>query len=235
MSQSAVIQNEYLEIQRHLSDQPSMWDGYKFGNYGLYAEYCNDFFSFLVGEYVQTLTNSSSPTIADAPCGQLAMINTAGASDAINLQLGTLNGTTGLGFNTAVGKKLWFECRAKVSDATLTTFVLGLVNADTTPDANTAGIHFIKPTAGTAINFLSTLSSVSTTVSALATCDTNFHTYGFVCNGRDSIDYWFDGIKMGSVTSNIATAALKLTMFIKNGEAAAKTLTIDYVRVVQER
>ena len=46
MPESRQVDHEYFEIQRVNSDQESMWDDFKFGNYGLYAEYRNDFFQY---------------------------------------------------------------------------------------------------------------------------------------------------------------------------------------------
>ena len=234
MPKSRIIDHEMFEIKRANSDQESMWDGYKFGNYSDFAEIRDDFFDYLVGQWVQTLVGSSTATIADAVGGQLALLTGATEDDAITIQRGTINAATGEAFLPAAGKTLWFECRAKISDATQSDFIFGFVIADTTPISNTAGIYFRKDDGDTNIDFESN-STTASTATNIATCDTSFHTYGFKVNGTSSIDYWFDGVKKGSITSQIPTTEMKLTFQVLTGEGAAKTLTIDYFRAVQER
>lgn len=67
--------------------------------------------------------------------------------------------------------------------------------------------------------------------------DGNYNTYGFVFDGKTTVDWYVNGVKVGTSTLTAATfpddQALTPTMCIKNGEAAAKSVRVDYWKAVE--
>ena len=57
-------------------------------------------------------------------------------------------------FSFTPGKKAFFKCRFKVSDATQSDVVIGLQVIDTTPLDVTDGIYFLKPDDAATVNFV---------------------------------------------------------------------------------
>ena len=60
---------------------------------------------------------------------------------------------------------------------------------------------------------------------------------GFYYDGKSAIEYYVDDVKLGtSVTTNLPDdEELAVSFGIQNGAAAAKTMTVDYIFVSQER
>ena len=78
----------------------------------------------------------------------------------------------------------------------------------------------------------------ATTKTGVATlvADT-FVDLAFYYNGVDAIEYAVNGVKVGTavVTNLPDDEDLTITFGIQNGEAVAKTMTIDYIFVSKER
>src|SRR2546425_4646748 len=112
----------------------------------------------VTGVYTQTKTGVG--TIASTPGdGGLALFTTAALStDLCSIQLPAAN------FTLNATKKLFFECRLKVSSAANAAFRVGLLQTTATPFTATDGIFFDKPTGGTVLNIVSVVTSVATTV-----------------------------------------------------------------------
>jgi len=71
---------------------------------------------------------------------------------------------------------------------------------------------------------------------AIGTASTSAIALAFYFNGVDTLEYYVDGVKKGSVTTtSFPTTELNLSFCIQNGEAVAKTLTVDYVLSCKER
>jgi hypothetical protein len=60
---------------------------------------------------------------------------------------------------------------------------------------------------------------------------------GFYYDGASAVQYFVNGTYTGSsVTTNLPDDEdMTVTIAIQNGEAAAKTMTVDYVYVAKER
>lgn len=135
------------------------------------------------------------------------------------------------------GKQLWFKARFKVSDATQSDAVIGLQIADTTPLAVTDGVYFLKADGSTTLNLLVTKNSTSTTTAATTLVSDTYVIVGFYYNGYDKIDIYVNNNRVASsVTTNLVDDEdLAVSFGIQNGEAAAKTMSIDYILAVKER
>ncbi len=138
----------------------------------------------------------------------------------------------------ASGKELFFEARLKVSDATQSDVVIGLQITDATPLDVSDGVFFIKADGSTSVSLLVEKNGTATTTSSVATmANDTFISLGFYYDGASSIQYSVNGVVKGtSVTTNLPDDEdMTVSIALQNGEAVAKTMTVDYVFVAKER
>lgn len=194
--------------------------------------YMEDFDYYTAADWTVTETQAGATQALTNGDGGLLLLTNSAADDDLNaLQ------KVGASFAFAAGKKLWFEARFKVSDATQSDFVMGLQGTDTTPLDTTDGVFFLKADGSTSVSLLVEASSTATTTSSVATvANDTFVRLGFWYDGDAAVYYFVNGALGGkSVTTNLPTADLRVSFGIQNGEAVAKTMTIDYVFVAKER
>lgn len=171
-------------------------------------------------------------TIDDAAGGVLKIVNDAADDDSVELQWSSEN------FKLASGKPCWFEIRLKASDATQSDLAVGLYITDTTViDGGTDGVFFRKNDGDANIMFVTEKNSTETetdTTSDLA--DDTWVKLGFFFDGAGSVLAYVNGALKATHTTNICDdEELAVTIAWQNGAAAAKTLYVDYVKVVQVR
>lgn len=208
----------------------------------------DDFDRFVVGDWTITTTEagagSATEALTDANGGVLLITNDAADNDADFFQ------KVGESFLPTSGKKLWFKTRFAVSDATQCDWVMGLQITDTTPlaadgDGVTDGIFFQKDDDDTNIDFYvqknaTTGQLTSTAVTTTAAADT-YMTLAFYFDGERYVYLYKDDSQIARVdlTSTLTTylpdTELTISFGIQNGEAVAKTMSIDYIFVAQER
>ncbi len=157
----------------------------------------------------------------------------------------------------AAGKKLWFEARFKVAEATVleSTWWFGLMDTLTTGgmQANAAGplasydgaLIFKTPETAMTVNFETSNAGTQSTLSAFATAVTDtWHRCGFYFDGAATTSYltpyfhtgsaWVRGTPQPITLSGLE--ACHIVAGIKAGPtAAAETLQIDYIRCTQLR
>ena len=199
----------------------------------LFHQYFEDFDYYTAADWTVTETDAgATQALADGDGGLLLITNTAADDDLVALQ------KKGESFLFEVGKRLFFEARFKVSDATQSDLVIGLQITDTTPLDVTDGVFFIKADASTSVSLLVEKNNTATTTTGVATlANDTFITLGFYFDGASSIEYSVNGTVLGtSVTTNLPDdEALTVSIALQNGEAVAKTMTVDYVFVAKER
>ena len=194
--------------------------------------YMNDFDHFTAGDWTFTKTGAGTTALTDIDGGALLVTNAAADDDAVFGQ------KVGESFKFASNKKLFFKTRVKVSDATQSDFVFGLQITDTTPLAVTDGVYFLKADGAATVDFKVMKNSTATTSSAVATLvNDTFIELGFVYNGVDKIKIFVNDVfvKESVVTNLVNDEDLTISFGIQNGEAVAKTMTIDYIFVSKER
>jgi hypothetical protein len=219
-----------------------------FGNFQLpdhssVHELLEDFNRVSVGttgtDWLATKVGSTpTTTAASVEGGAMLITNSAGASDSCFLQwMGQNAGTVCENFSPEAGRKCWFKTRFKVSDATLSALVFGLQVTDTTPLAVANGLYFLKPSGAATVNFISAAASTLTTSSAVATLANNTYvTLGFYYDGDSSINVFVnDSVVTRQGITTLPATTLALSFGIQNGEAVAKTMTIDYIYAAEER
>ena len=195
--------------------------------------YFEDFDYYAAADWTVTETQAgATQALADGDGGLLLLTNTAADNDLVSLQ------KVGESFRFATGKKLFFEARFKVSDATQSDVVIGLQITDTTPLDVTDGVFFIKADGAATVNFRVEKNNTATTASSIATmANDTYIRLGFYYDGVSAVQYFVNGTYTGSsVTTNLPDDEdLTVTFAIQNGEAVAKTMTVDYIYVAKER
>ena len=212
------------------------------GFYGMpdptkWITYFNDFTEYVAGDWTITTTEAGSgaatEALASTSAGGLLLITNDDADNDLDfLQLKTE------AFKFVAGKKTFFKARFAVSDATQSDFVMGLQITDTTILAVSDGVYFMKDDGDASLDFHVEKDGSDTTASAIATVsDATMLVAGFYYDGKSAIEYYVDDVKLGtSVTTNLPDdEELAVSFGIQNGAAAAKTMTVDYIFVSQER
>ena len=193
--------------------------------------YFNDFDIYTAGDWTVTETDSAATqAITNEDGGVLLITNTASDDDLVGLQ-----GKETFKFES--GKELFFKTRFKVSDATDSDLVIGLQITDATPLAVTDGVYFRKDDGDANLDFVVVKDSTATTSTAITTLsDDTYITIGFYYDGIDKIEYFAGSdsvspVYLGkSVVTNLPdNEDLAVSFAIQNGEAAAKTMSIDYI------
>ena len=212
------------------------------GFYGMpdptkWITYFNDFTEYVSGDWTITTTEAGSGAATEAlsstSAGGLLLVTNDDADndlDFFNLKTEA--------FKFVAGKKTFFKSRFKVSDATQSDFVMGLQITDTTILAVSDGVYFMKDDGDASLDFHVEKDGSDTTASAIATVsDATMLVAGFYYDGKSAIEYYVDDVKLGtSVTTNLPDdEELAVSFGIQNGAAAAKTMTVDYIFVSQER
>ena len=198
--------------------------------------YFNDFDTYTAGDWVVTETDAGATQALTAGDGGLLLLtNTAADDDLVALQ------KTPAAFTFTAGKKTFFSCRFKVSDAAQSDVVIGLQVVDTTPLDVTDGVYFLKADGSTAISVICRKNATtgSTSASSIATlANDTFIELGFAYDGEGKVFYEVNGNVVGSLDASSAylpDTACTVSFAIQNGEAVAKTMTVDYIFVAKER
>jgi hypothetical protein len=161
--------------------------------------------------------------------GILLLTNSAADDDSLALQ------SKQEAWKIVVGKQMWFEVGAAISDATESDFLCALAITDTTPMDATDYIGFLKADGSTSVNAKTVFNSTATTT-AVATMNTSQNQYGWHWDGASKIDFYINRNLMATHTTNIVNDEdLAICIMIQNGEAVAKTCSIDYIFVAKER
>lgn len=194
--------------------------------------YMDDFDYYRASDWTVTQVGTGNRQLGNADGGVLQITNAAADDDS------SFNQKVGESFLFEAGKKLWFDCLFQTSDATQSDIVIGLQITDTSPLDVTDGVFFLKADGAATIDLLVEKDDTSTTTSSVATLADDTDTrLSFFYDGVDSIKIFADGVQVGtSVTTNIPDdEVLTISFGIQNGEAAAKTMTVDRIMVAKER
>lgn len=215
---------------RVLSDQPPLKGD-------LWAHvYHNDFDEYVAADWTITTTEAGAGSATEALTGErhgaLLVTNAAGDNDA------DFFNKVGESFKFTSGARMWFAIRFKVSDATESDIVAGLQITDTTPLAVSDGIYWRKDDGDTNLDFVVAKDSTETTSSAVGTlADDTYVSLGFYYDGGSNIVPYINGVAKTPVAITNAPDDEELTISfgIQNGEAVAKTMTVDYIYAAEER
>ena len=201
----------------------------------LWHVYFNDFVTYAAGDWTITTTEAGAGSATEAmtagPGGLLLITNDDADNDADFFQLPNES------FKFVAGKKLFFKTRFKVSDATQSDVVIGLQITDTSPLDVTDGVFFLKADDAATIALLVEKNNANTSTAVGTLVSDTFTELAFAYDGRSSIKVWKDNVHVGTsaVTNLPDDEDLTVSFGIQNGAAAAKTMTLDFILVAQER
>lgn len=210
-------------------------------NYGApdptkYHVFHDDFDRYVAADWTITTTEagagSATEALTDADGGALLITNDAADNDLDFFQ------KVGESFTFESGKPLWFKARFKVSDATQSDFVIGLQITDTTMLDVTDGVFFQKDDGDASLDFHVEKNNTATDATAIATVVSDTYlTVGFYYDGKSSVEYYVDDVQLGTAaTTNLPDdEVLTVSFGLQNGEAVAKTMTLDYIFVAKAR
>ena len=208
-----------------------------------YHVYHEDFDKYTASDWVITTTEGgggdATEALGDGDGGLLVVTNDAADNDSDEFQWAGGSGGVIESFKYEAAKGLYFKTRFKVSDATQSDFVMGLHITDTSPLDVTDGIFFISADGAATLDFQVEKDNTATTTSSVATManDTFITTSWFIDPDRDALYYSINnGTPLKSVATNLPNDEdLTISFGIQNGEAVAKTMTIDYITMMVER
>lgn len=201
--------------------------------------YFNDFDTYVVGDWtittVEAGASSATEALTDADGGVLLITNDAADDDSDYFQ------KVGESFLLESGKRAVFKARFKVSDATQSDFVMGLQVTDTTPLDATDGIYFMKDDGDANLDFYcrknATTGSTSATAIHTVVSDT-YMTVAWAYDGKGSVKYFVNDVHKGTLDASstyLPDTELTVSFGIQNGEAVAKTMSLDYIFAAKER
>jgi hypothetical protein len=203
-------------------------------------QWFDDFDNFVAAQWVVTRVGVTPTEAAQSQDGGILLLTMAATDDSSDsLQWsGDDLAATAETFKFEPGKRLWFKTRVKVSDVTQSDFVLGLQITDTTPLAVSDGVFFIKNDGDSNINLVVSKASVATTTTVSgALANDTYVTLGYYYDGATGIDLFINDIRRAtSVVTNLPNVEeLTVSIHMQNGEAVAKTMSLDYIFVAKER
>lgn len=200
----------------------------------LMHQWFNDFDTYTAGDWTVTETQAgATQAITDADGGVLALVNSAADDDLNAIQL--KNET----FKWEIGKGFWLRSRFKISDVTEADMIIGAYITDTSPLASlpSDGIYFYKADGSTSLLFSVRKNGTSSSVT-MGTLVAD--TFVIAMAHWDGVQWnvWLDTSPVGTITDTtnvVDDEELAVGIAIQNGEAVAKTLSIDYLLVSKER
>ena len=204
-------------------------------------EYKEDFMTLNTGHWaittVEAGTGSASEVLDDAVGGVLKITNDDADDDSDQFQ------KVGEAFKLAAGKPLYFEARLKVSDVTQSDVLVGLCITDTTLIAAMSdGVYFRSDDGDANLDFVTEKNSTEAAIdTGVDLSDDTWIVVAFYFDGAGQMTP-FVGTDPGDLTAyttqntNIPDdEELTPSFAIQNGEAAATTMYVDYVRAIQNR
>lgn len=200
----------------------------------------DDFDNFEADQWLITRVGSTPTEAATSGDGGLLLLTMAATDDSSSsLQWSGDDASTAIEcWKFQAGKRLMFAARFKVSDATQSDFVFGLQITDTTPLAVTDGVYFRKDDGDANLDFVVLKDSAGTTTTAFSTASNDtFMELAFHYDGKSGIEIFKDGRKLATsaLTGLPDDEELAISFHMQNGEAVAKTMTVDYIFVAKER
>lgn len=202
-----------------------------------YQTYFDDFNFYIPTQWTVTETQAgATQALTAGDGGQLSLVNSAADDDVNQIQ------KLPAAFLPVIGKRLFMKCRFSVSDLVDSDVAIGLINAsaDATVLANSVdGIFFLKADNANSVSIFcrqdNAAGSVTAVVGALVA---GFNDLDAYYDGGDRLYFALNGTVVGSLAVSAAVfpnAITTITVCVKNGAAAAKTLIADRVYVAQER
>lgn len=199
--------------------------------------YYTEFDRYAAADWTLTTTEAgagdATEALTNVDGGALLITNDAADDDRDFFQLPVES------FKWESTKRLYFKARFKVSDATQSDIVMGLQITDTTPLAVSDGIFFQKDDGDAFLDLHVEKNGTETLTAAVATlANDTYVTVAFYYDpGHGTVQYYVNDALAGeSVITNIVDdEELTVSFGLQNGEAVAKTMTVDYIFASKQR
>jgi hypothetical protein len=196
--------------------------------------YFNDFDHFTAADWTVTETQAgATQALIDGDGGLIALVNSAADDDLNSIQSAKET------FKMAIARDWRIAIRFKVSDATQSDVVVGMCITDTTPLDVTDGFYFIKSDGAATVLAAAEKNNTAITASAGTLVSDTFTELAMSYSAATGIIKVYQD---RNLVSQIIPAAsfcddeeLAITLSLQNGDANARTLTVDYVLVEQNR
>ena len=202
------------------------------------VKFITDFTSFPVDdttgdptEYTSTVVEAGSgnTTIAstDKSGGAVLITTAANENDGGSYQL------LGESFKTD-GNELYFGTSIATNEATQSDLLIGLSVTDTAMLGGLAnGIYFECLDSATGISAVTESGSSETQSDSLGTlADDTFVELEFYYNGSN-VEFFINGSSVATHTATIPSTEMRVSFEYLTGAAAAKTMTLDWIRCIQ--
>lgn len=192
--------------------------------------YDEHFDTYVAGDWTITEVGSGSQALANEAGGVLLLTTGATENNGPNYN------KKGESWKLAAGKPLWYEIKLKISDATQSDFLVGLSITDTEMlGAVTDDVSFRKIDESASVSFVTEKNSTETTTASVHTMVADTYVrLGFFFDGAGTIYAYVNGVLVATHTTNIPDdEELCVAFQVTTGEAVAKTMSIDYIRVAQ--
>lgn len=215
------------------------------GNPRKWAIFMDDFLAYDKGQLAgnpYTLTQTNCVDTIVGPTGVLVLTLGGADNDVGELQI------LDAAFQTN-SKRMFFEAKVKLTLASggaiaANELFIGLSSVQTTTNFMNSGgtamaaddvIGFVKYDADSTLGAIMRKTDVESSDGSLKTpVDGVYITLAFYYDGA-SVRFYVDGVEVSELSSNIPTAVMTPTLFIKGGEAKANILSCDYILVAAER
>lgn len=241
-----VQQEVKFSSQRIKEENPGMWQdfyGSELRPFGKVSIYKNDFTDWVADSWTITEVQgagTTSQTLLDIRNGALRLTSGTNEDDGSNMQLGGTGDseTVGESWAPAAGTNLWFETRIRSDDVTQHDIFVGLHVQDTTVIASrgSGAIGFRTDDADALLDVETVASSTTSQETNVATlADNTWIKLGFKVTGTEKIEFYVNDVLKSTLSTNIPTELMKLTIAHLTGEANAAQLDVDYVVVCQDR
>jgi hypothetical protein len=203
-----------------------------------YHEFFDDFDNYEADQWVSTVTGSGTSVVQALDGGILKLTNSAADDDAIFSQWSGDDAAGGIiTWSFETGKQLWFSARFSVSDATQSDVVCGLQSIDTTPLAVANGVFFRKADGSATMTLVACASSVELTVNCGTLVTDAMTEWAFYWDGVATLEAYKDGVKQAILVpaASLPSVVLAQSFGVQNGEAVAKSMSVDFLSVVKDR
>ena len=201
-----------------------------------YHVFFDDFDRYTAGDWVVTETDAgATQALVGADGGQLVITNTAGITDAVNLQWAGGAGAFIGNFTFDPAKDLFVAAKFKLDNASLPTALIGLRSSNST---NTVALIKAGGAATLLARVQSSTGTVSTTVAGAAMVADTFVVAGLAYTAADGKMTFFQDDAASPVTGWVAPAAATLmapTIGMVNTTAVARVMTLDWVFFAKQR
>jgi hypothetical protein len=187
----------------------------------------------LVGWTVTLVEGGAGETTVatqDGAGGELLITTDAAENDGANLQV--IKESFGL---LVSGKQVYFGIRLKSGEATQSDFLVGLCITDTDLlGGMTDGVYFRKVDGSTDVKCVTEKNSTETeSASVLTFVADTYYIVEFYFDGT-SVRFYVNGTLVATHTTNIVDDELLTpSIHFLTGNAAAETMTVDWVRAIQ--